>query len=281
MAIHSFHILLIHCADEKGLIAKISTTVFDFRLNIIVMREFVDPETNTFFMRCELSGELDVESLFQRLNQQLPSNAKISINPKRKKDIVVLATKEYHCLSDLITRHHFDEINANIKAVVSNHNFLEPYVQKFNIPFHYISNENKSKTDFEAEILTKINTYQPEYLVLAKFMRILSPNFVSAYENRIINIHHSFLPAFIGANPYKQAFERGVKLIGATAHLVNNNLDEGPIICQKVIQVDHTFSVKNMVQAGHEVERAVLFEALNLVLEDRVFVTGNKTIIFA
>ena len=277
----TFHILLIHCADEKGLIAKISTTVFSLGLNIIVMKEFVDPETNVFFMRCELSGELVIDSLFQQLNSQLPPNAKISINPRKKKDIVVLATKEYHCLSDLITRHHFDEINANIKAVVSNHEFLETYVQKFNIPFHYVSHENKSKTDFEQEVLHKIQSYKPDYLVLAKFMRILSANFVSAYENKIINIHHSFLPAFIGANPYKQAFERGVKLIGATAHLVNNNLDEGPIISQKVIQVDHTFSVKNMVQAGHEVERAVLFEALNLVLEDRVFVTGNKTIIFA
>jgi len=277
----SFHILLIHCADEKGLISKISTTVFNLGLNIIVMKEFVDSETNFFFMRCELSGELDIQSLYQDLYQQLPLKARITINPKKKKDIVVLATKEFHCLSDLVTRHHFDEVNANIKAIVSNHDFLEPYVKKFDIPFHYIGHENKSKADFEKQVYEITKSYRPDYLVLAKFMRILSEDFVSAFENRIVNIHHSFLPAFIGANPYKQAFERGVKLIGATAHFVNNNLDEGPIISQKVLQVDHTFSVKNMVQAGHEVERAVLFEALNLILEDRVFVTGNKTIIFA
>jgi len=275
------HILLITCTDETGLISKISTTVFEQGLNIIVMREFVDPVTNGFFMRCELSGELEIQSLYNELRTKLPANAQIVINPKRKKDIIVLATKEYHCLSDLLTRHHFDEINANILAVISNHDYLEPFVQKFQLPFHLVSHENISKEEFEKQILGLANSYKPDWLVLAKFMRILSASFISEYQNRIVNIHHSFLPAFVGANPYKQAFDRGVKLIGATAHFVNEILDQGPIISQKVIHADHTFSVKNMVQAGHEVERAVLFEALNLVLEDRVFVAGNKTIVFA
>jgi formyltetrahydrofolate deformylase len=133
---------------------------------------------------------------------------------------------------------------------------------------------------YEAEMIKVIETYNPDYLVLAKFMRILSPSFVSKFNAKIINIHHSFLPAFIGANPYKQAYERGVKLIGATAHIVTNDLDEGPIIVQDVTSVDHSYTIKNMVQAGHETEAAVLIKALKLIVEDRVFVLGNKTIVF-
>jgi formyltetrahydrofolate deformylase len=275
------HILLISCTDEKGLIAKISTVVSAHGLNIIIMREFVEEESNRFFMRMELSGELDKDVLFEELAQKIPADAEVVINPKQKKDIVLYVTKEYHCLSDLLTRHHFEELQANILAVVGNHEVLKPFVEKFGIPFHYVSHEGKSKSDFESELLNVTAHYLPDYIVLAKFMRILSPDFVRHYENKIVNIHHSFLPAFIGANPYKQAYERGVKLIGATSHVVNNNLDEGPILTQKVTPVDHTFNAKSMVQAGHEVEKAVLAEALKLVFEDRVFVSGNKTIVFS
>lgn len=275
------HILLISCSDQKGLIAKISTVIASLGLNIIIMREFVEEETNNFFMRMELSGSLDKESLYTKLVDTIPSDALVEINPKTKKDIVLFATKEYHCLSDLLSRHHFGELQANILAVVGNYENLADYTFKFGIPFHYVSHEAKGKEEFEAQLLEAIQPYQPDYIVLAKFMRILSPNFVAQYENKIINIHHSFLPAFIGANPYRQAYERGVKLIGATAHIVNNNLDEGPILTQRVIPVDHTINAKNMMIAGHEVERNVLYEALKLVLEDRVFVSGNKTIIFS
>ncbi len=275
------HILLISCTDELGLISKISSVVSTLGLNIIIMREFVEEESNIFFMRMELSGTLDSNLLFSNLALNVPADAAIEINPKQKKDLVVYATKEYHCLGDLLSRHHFGELQANIKAVIANHEDLREYTEKFNVPFHLISHENRSKEEFESELLNQTQLYLPDFIVLAKFMRILSPEFVSSFENRIINIHHSFLPAFIGANPYKKAFERGVKLIGATAHIVNNNLDEGPIITQRVIPVDHTFNTKSMIQAGREVERSVLFEALKLVLEDRVFVSGNKTIIFS
>ncbi len=275
------HILLISCTDEKGLIAKISTVIASHGLNIIIMREFVEEETNHFFMRMELSGSLDKESLYSTLVATIPSDAWVVINPKAKKDIVLFATKEYHCLSDLLSRHHFGELPANILAVVGNYEYLAEYTSKFGIPYHFVSHEGKSKDVFEAELLETVKPYQPDYIVLAKFMRILSPSFVAQYENRIINIHHSFLPAFIGANPYRQAYERGVKLIGATAHIVNNNLDEGPILTQRVIPVDHSVNAKNMMATGHEVERNVLYEALKLVLEDRVFVSGNKTIIFS
>jgi formyltetrahydrofolate deformylase len=274
------HILLITCQDYKGLISKISTVIFENDLNILVMKEFVEEETNTFFMRSELSGQLDKDRLHKALLHQLPKGAEVSINPKQKKDIVVLVTKEHHCLSDLLSRHHFDELHARIHCVIGNYDLLKEYTEKFKIPFFYISHENKTKEQFEKEIYETAIQFKPDYLVLAKFMRILSPGFVAKFENKIINIHHSFLPAFVGANPYKQAYERGVKLIGATAHIVNNDLDEGPILVQKVTSVDHSFTAKNMVKAGHEVEASVLAEAIKLVLDDRVFVRGNKTVIF-
>lgn len=275
------HILLISCTDEMGLISKISSIVYAHGLNIILMRECVEEESNRFFMRMTLSGDLDIPRLLKVLKQSIPSDAWVSINPKEKKDIVLFATKEYHCVSDLLNRHHFGELPANIKAVVANYEVLRSYSEKLDIPFHFVSHEGKSKEEYEAELLAITQQYSPDYLVLAKYMRILSPQFVAHFENRILNIHHSFLPAFIGANPYKQAYERGVKLIGATAHFVTNDLDEGPIIVQRVIPVDHGFSAKDMIAAGHEVERNVLAEALRLVLEDRVFVSGNKTIVFS
>jgi formyltetrahydrofolate deformylase len=148
------------------------------------------------------------------------------------------------------------------------------------MPFHHISHEEYSKEEFEQQVIQTIECYTPDYLVLAKYMRILSPYFVSKFPMRIINIHHSFLPAFIGANPYRKAFERGVKLIGATAHFVSNELDEGPIIAQQIIPVNHTFTAATMVKAGQEIETSVLAKALKLVFEDRVFVSKNKTVIF-
>jgi len=275
------HIVHITCSDAKGLVSHITGTLYKYGVNIEEMREYVDKEQNNFFMRLELSGEIDSETVKNELHTLLPDNAKIAINQKQKKDIVILATKEYHCLSDLLLKHHFGELNARIKCVIANHENLGDLTARFAIPFFYVSHQNKTKQDFEAEILNLASRYSPDYLVLAKFMRILSPEFVSNYPDKIINIHHSFLPAFIGANPYRQAFERGVKMIGATAHFVNNNLDEGPIVNQKIVPIDHTFTVESMVEAGHEVERQTLADALKLILDDRVFVEGNKTVIFA
>src|SRR5690606_32921674 len=162
----------------------------------------------------------------------------------------------------------------------SNYQNLEDLTHKFSIPFHFISHEGKSRDQHEEEIVATLETYTPEFLVLAKYMRILSPAFIRNYSNRIVNIHHSFLPAFAGANPYNQAYERGVKIIGATAHFVNDLLDEGPIIAQSVIPVAHSHSAKEMALAGHDVEKIVLARSLKLVLSDRVFVYRNKTIIF-
>lgn len=273
------HVLLIDCHDQKGLISKISTTLSKSDLNIIEMKEHVDRTSNTFYMRCEFTGDGDMKVLRDKLSGQLPENAKIVINPKKKKDVIIFATKEHHCLSDILIRNYFSELNLDIKCVISNHRDLRDLVMKFGIDFIYISHENKTKEQFENEIYEVTKKHSPDYLILAKFMRILSSDFVSKYPNKIINIHHSFLPAFIGANPYRQAYERGIKIIGATAHFVTDDLDEGPIISQKTIQVDHSFSADDMKKAGRDTEKLALAEALAHALDDRIFVMGNKTVI--
>ena len=274
-------LILIECKDEVGLVALISQILARHELNITAMREFVDEAATRFFARIECSGgRFDKHNLLQELQATLPPEARVKINPRTEKNIAVLVTKEYHCLGDTLVRHFFNTLGANVKCVIGNYDLLQSFTERFDIPFHYISHENKSKAQFEEEILAALQTYELDYIVLAKFMRILSPEFVNHFPNKIINIHHSFLPAFIGASPYRQAFGRGVKLIGATAHFVTNDLDEGPIIVQQTNPVNHTFGVSEMVIAGKEIEKAVLNKALQLVLQDRVFVTGNKTIIF-
>ncbi|MCG8307876.1 MAG: formyltetrahydrofolate deformylase [Cytophagales bacterium] len=273
------YILKIDCPDQKGLVHKVSGILYDFGLNIVENEEFVDHVNNHFFMRSEVVGELDRAEAFNKLSTSLPDNANIQLHEKRKKDIVVFATKEYHCIGDLLVRHHFGELKANILAIVSNHDHLRGFCDKFELPFYRISAEGMEREEHESKVLGVLDQYNPEFLVLAKYMRILTPKFTSHFRNRIINIHHSFLPAFIGAKPYLQAYSRGVKLIGATAHFVNDNLDEGPIITQDVIHTNHKSDAKMMAKAGRDVEKIVLSNALKLVFDDRVFVFNNKTIV--
>ncbi len=274
------YILRIDCPDEKGLVHKITGVLYHNDLNVIRTDEFVDKEKSHFFMRTEFAGSTDEKKIISGLIGILPTDATICLNKVRKKNIVILATKEHHCLGDLLIRHHFNELNANILAIISNHQILQSLTEKFEIPFHFISHENKTREAHEIEILDTIELYQPEFLVLAKYMRVLTATFSAQFSNNIINIHHSFLPAFIGANPYRQAYERGVKIIGATAHFVNENLDEGPIIAQSIIPVDHTENANDMARLGKDVEKIVLAKALKLVFEDRIFIRENKTVIF-
>jgi len=274
------HLLLIQCPDERGLIYKITGVLYAHGLNIERNDEFVERDGNVFFMRTELAGEVAPEALLAELQAALPMAANIRLTDNRKKDIVLLVTKEHHCLSELLVRHAFGELNANIRAVVSNHEVLGALTRKFDLPFHYLPHEGRSREAHEAEVLALLATYAPDYVVLAKYMRILSPEFVAPYANRLINIHHSFLPAFVGASPYAQAYARGVKIIGATAHFVNEQLDQGPIIAQSVIPIDHTQSARELAQAGRDVEKITLARALKLVLDEQVFVHRNKTIIF-
>ncbi|HRP56925.1 formyltetrahydrofolate deformylase [Agriterribacter sp.] len=272
--------ILVHCTDEKGLIYKITRVLYENGLNIVKNKEFVDEANNHFFMRTEAEGEADQKLLLEALAAALPPNSRIEVVPDRKKKLIILATKENHCLGDLLMRNHFKEWNAEISAVISNYDLLKDFTEKFSLPYHHIPAEGRSREEHEQLLTPVINSYAPDYIVLARYMRILTPAFVQQYNGRIINIHHSFLPAFIGAHPYRQAYNRGVKIIGATAHFVNNNLDEGPIICQNTIPVDHSQNASEMARAGRGIEKMVLAQALKLVLEDRVMLSGNKTVIF-
>ncbi len=249
-------------------------------LNIISMREHVDIQANRFFARIVTEQENSFGDLQNELMAVLPPDATVNIYPQVKKKVVLLVTKEYHCLSDILVRNHFDSLGADVQCVVGNHEVLSDICSRFDIPFFYISHENKSRESFEEEMLKTISGYSFDYIILAKFMRILSSEYVRQFPLGIINIHHSFLPAFAGANPYRQAHERGVKMIGATAHFVTSELDEGPIIEQQIIPVNHNYSVEDMVRAGKEIEKSVLAKAMKMVFEDRVFVYNNKTIVF-
>ena len=272
--------ILVNKKKKKGLIYKITRVLYENGLNIVKNKEFVDEDTTRFFMRTEAEGEADQKVLLEALTAVLPPNSRIAVVPDRKKRLVILATRENHCLGDLLMRNHFNEWNAEIKAVISNYDLLKDFTERFNLPYHHIAAEALSREAHEQLLISAINNYAPDYIVLARYMRILTPGFVQHYKDRIINIHHSFLPAFIGAHPYRQAYERGVKIIGATAHFVNNNLDEGPIICQNVIPVDHSQNAAEMARAGRGIEKMVLAQALKLVLEDKVMLSGNKTVIF-
>lgn len=272
-------IIIIQCKDQIGLVADISQILSEAKLNIVSMREHVDKAESMFFMRLDVDGYANEGSLTESMRRILPEGALVHVNPVVEKRIVVLVTKEYHCLADILVRNNFGTLGATVVGVIGNHNILQKICDRFDVPFSLISYTEGSE-DPEQEMIDQINSYNPDYVILAKFMRILSPRFVASFADRIINIHHSFLPAFAGANPYRQAFERGVKLIGATAHFVTNDLDEGPIIAQQIIPVNHAFTVMDMVKSGKEIETAVLAKAMRLVFSDRVFVYKNKTVVF-
>jgi len=271
--------ILIDSSDEKGLVYKVSHIFYTHNLNIEQNSEFVDKENNKFFMRSEVDGDVDIENIKKELLEVLPDDACLKIVTQKRKKIVLMVTKETHCIGDILMRHEDGSLDADIVAVIGNYDYLQSLVERFGISYYTVSHEGLSRAEHDTKVMDVLKTKEFDYLVLAKYMRILSPNFVQNYENKIINIHHSFLPAFIGANPYKQAYERGVKIIGATAHFVNNNLDEGPIIAQDITHVDHSFGWQDMRDAGRDVEKVVLSNALKLALEDKVFVYGNKTVL--
>lgn len=273
-------VIKITCKDEKGLVHNITGVLFNKLLNVTRTDEFVDEVSNSFFMRISFTGTCDVGSLKNEILELLPTDAKVEVIPPTLKKVVVLVTKEHHCLGDLLIKNQFKDLPFQIQAVIGNHQTLEPISQQFGIPFHFISADGIDREVHEDLIGQAIDAYQPDLIILAKYMRILSTSFSVKYLGKMVNIHHSFLPAFIGANPYQQAFQRGVKIIGATAHFVTDDLDEGPIICQDVVSVNHTQSAKDMSKAGKEVEKIVLAKALKMVLEDRVFIHQNKTILF-
>jgi len=274
------HILRIDCPDQPGLVNKITGVLFNAGYNILSNHEFVDLDAKHFFMRTAFEGSAQPEQVVSHLQQILPAESVVKLVEVARQPIVILATTEAHCLGDLLIRHYSGELPAQIKAVIANHETLSSLVKPFGIPFHCVSHKDLERPEHEKKVMEVIDSYAPEYLVLAKYMRILTPTFVARYRNRVVNIHHSFLPAFIGAKPYHQAYQRGVKIIGATAHIVTDDLDTGPIIAQNVISVNHTYTAAAMVQAGRDAEKIALARAVRLILEERVFLHGNRTVVF-
>jgi len=279
-------ILLLSCPDRKGLVSEFSHFVSNNGGNITELDEYVDQEEKVFFIR--IAWDLkDFKIPKEKLNETFAPlaekfNAKWEINYSDvKPKLAVFVSKYDHCMQEILWRHKIGEFKADIAAVISNHPDLKSLADHYNVPFHYfpIAKENKAEQEKkEIELLHKLKV---DAVILARYMQILSNKFVAEFPNRIINIHHSFLPAFIGGNPYKQAYERGVKIIGATSHFVTENLDEGPIIVQDIIPISHKDSTKDLVRKGRDLERLVLARAIHLFLEHRVLVYGGKTIIFA
>jgi formyltetrahydrofolate deformylase len=278
--------LLIDCPDHKGVIAAVSSFIALHNGNILSADQYVsDPPGGTFFMRMEIEGQgfglgrEEFDAAFAPLARQHGMNWRVCFTdiPKRT---AILASKHGHCLIDLLWRFEAGELDAVIPLVISNHADLVPKVQAHGIPFHHRPVDKASKVEQESQIRQLLNEHSIELVVLARYMQVLSPEFLDAFRQPIINIHHSFLPAFKGASPYRQAHERGVKIIGATAHYVTALLDAGPIIHQDVAHVSHKDGVDDMIRIGREVERRVLAQAVRWHLEDRILVKGNRTVVF-
>jgi formyltetrahydrofolate deformylase len=277
--------LMLSCADRRGLISRISHFIFERGGNIIDLSEHVDSDEHQFFLRVawDMTGFSiapdDLVGAFTPLAKEFDARWKIRLS-HRKHRLAIFVSKADHCLLEILWRHSLGEFNADICLVISNHESLASLSARYNAPFHVfgITPENRShQEERELELLKK---EEIDTVVLARYMQILSPGFVERYPNGIINIHHSFLPAFAGSNPYKQAYERGVKIIGATSHYVTETLDEGPIIVQDISHITHRDSVEDLVRRGRDLERLVLARAIRLHLEDRVLVHGRKTIVF-
>jgi formyltetrahydrofolate deformylase len=278
--------LLISCPDRPGIVAAVSQFLYAHGANILdAQQHSTDPKGGEFFMRMVFYlADLDVtRPQFERAFAEVVArpfgmNWRVAYTDQRKR-MAVLVSKTDHCLLELLWRVRSGEFVVDIPLVISNHDLLRETTEAFGIPFHHLPVTPETRAEQEAQLLALLEG-QVDLVVLARYMQILSPEVVSRYEGRIINIHHSFLPAFVGANPYRQAYERGVKLIGATAHYVTDELDEGPIIAQDVARVSHRESVAELVQVGRELERTVLARAVAAHLDDRVLVFGNKTVVF-
>ena len=273
----------LQCEDRSGIVNALTSAVLEINGNILESQQFTDSITNTFVMRTrfEISGGLaDAKtSLSARLSQFNPT-LKVRDSNQAKRALI-LVTKASHCLRDLLYLRDLEEMPADFPVVVGNHQDLKPLVESHGIPFVHLDTEKLSKEEVEKEIEALAKAHNIDFLILARYMQILSPEFCRSFADRIINIHHSFLPGFKGARPYHQAHDKGVKVIGATAHFVTSDLDEGPIIEQDVTRVNHAASPEDFVAIGRDIERRVLSNAVKLYAEDRIFIVGNRTIVFS
>lgn len=277
--------LKITCEDRKGLIALITSFIFNNNGNIVNLDQYTDIGGKMFFMRAEwdsegfkLAGD-DIRANLESIFKENGIVGKYDIfYSAQKPRLAIFVSKYSHCLYDLLLKHREGELNCEIPLIISNHNDLKYIAEYFKIDFYYIPTINNN-ADSEYEEIRLLKEYDIDLIVLARYMQILSENIVALYKDRIINVHHSFLPAFKGSKPYHQAFQIGVKIIGATSHFVTEELDQGPIITQDVVHITHRDDVKQMIIKGKDIEKKVLLKAVKLYIENRIFICNNKTII--
>lgn len=279
--------LLINCPDRKGIVTTITHYILQLSGNIVYLDQHVDRQDSVFFMRLECEFESSEFSIAEFENQfaaKFKEDYKLTYqlyDALYKPKLALFVSKYDHCLYDLLGRYASGELPVEIPLIISNHRDLEIVAQRFDIPFKYIPVTKETKKQAEAEQIKSIREHNIDLIVLARYMQIISDDFVANFKHQIINIHHSFLPAFIGAKPYHAAFERGVKIIGATSHYVTADLDEGPIIEQEIVRVSHVHSVQDFILKGRDLEKIVLARAIKAHIEHKVLVYGNKTVIFA
>jgi formyltetrahydrofolate deformylase len=278
-------VLLLSCPDRKGVVASVAGFIFQHGGNILHADEHGDRDSNTFLMRVEFDpAELDLSLSdfswhFSEIAKKFEMQYRLALSDVRTR-VAILVSKYDHCLVDLLYRHQSGELDCDIVCIVSNHSDSQPVADFYRIPFYLVPVPKENKQAAERQIRTQFERQAVDLIVLARYMQILSPEFVEAYPQKIINIHHSFLPAFVGARPYHQAFARGVKLIGATSHYVTDVLDDGPIIEQDVVRVSHRDSVDDLIQKGRDLEKGVLSRAVRWHIENRILLYGNKTVVF-
>ena len=278
-------ILLIDCPDRKGLVAAIANFLYEHNANILHADQHQDSEAGLFFMRVEwdlADFSLNLSKFtetFSPIAVRMNMNWSLELSTVRPK-LGILVSRYDHCLADLLYRHQSGELICEIPLIISNHPDAQALAKFHNIPYYYIPVSRENKKEAEAEQLSLLSKHNVDLVVLARYMQILSPEFVEHYPRRIINVHHSFLPAFSGAKPYHRAHQRGVKLIGATSHFVTEVLDDGPIIEQDVTRVSHRDQLGNLIQKGRDLEKAVLSRAVRWYIEHRILVYGNKTVVF-
>lgn len=283
---HERGILLISCPDQPGIVAAVAQYLYGMEANILDSNQYTtNPDGGTFFIRIEFECPNLIEKKGKLKEGFDPIATKFSMNWELKfsrdvKKTAIFVSKELHCLRELLWEWQSGDLNTEIKLVISNHEDARELVEALHIPFYYIPANKNIREEAEQKQLQLLKEYDIDLIVLARYMQILTPSFVQQYENKIINIHHSFLPAFIGANPYERAYQRGVKLIGATSHYVTNDLDEGPIIEQDTKRVNHRDNVMELKKIGAQIERSVLSRAVKWHLADRIIVYENKTIVF-
>ncbi|PIE83618.1 MAG: formyltetrahydrofolate deformylase [Candidatus Contendobacter odensis] len=276
------YILTIACPDRVGIVAAVSGVLATHRANIVESNQFSDTESGQFFIRIVFDMDQTTEPMLLKELQPLGRYFEMHwylYNPHQRPRVMILVSKAEHCLNDLLYRHRTGALPMDISAIVSNHRHLEHLATWHSIPFHYLPVTRDTKRQQEQQILDIVNQTQTDLVILARYMQILSPELCKTLEGRVINIHHSFLPGFKGAKPYHQAYARGVKLIGATAHYVTANLDEGPIIEQEVERVNHAHTPEQLAAVGRDIENIVLARAIHYYLERRVFLNGSKTIV--